>query len=169
MWYVIQVRTGNEDKIVTECKRVISEEILERCFIPLIEVKKKVDGKLTKVKKPMFPGYVFLISDKSDELVSELKKVLGFAKILKTGEEVVAISEKEVNFLMRFGLDEKEVLEFSEGIIEGTEIIITEGPLIGLESFIKRIDRHKRKAWIETEMFGRKQEIEVGLEIVMKK
>lgn len=169
MWYVVQVRTGNEDKMIAECKRAIPEEVLERCFIPYIEEKKKINGKIQKVRKHMFPGYIFLISDKLDELKVGLKKVFGFAKILKTGDDVVPISEKEVDLLKRFGLDEKEIVEMSEGIIEGTEIIVTEGPLIGLETFIKRINRHKRKAWIETEMFGRKQEIEIGLEIVMKK
>ena len=37
-----------------------------------------------------------------------------------------------------------------------------------MEAFIRKIDRHKRKAWLEIEMFGRMQRVEVGLEIISK-
>ena len=36
------------------------------------------------------------------------------------------------------------------------------------ESTLQRIDRHKRKAWLNLEMFGRQQLVEVGVEIVKK-
>ena len=40
---------------------------------------------------------------------------------------------------------------------------------MGKEGYIKKVDRHKRKARLELEMFGRMQEIVVGLEIVEKR
>lgn len=33
-WYVIQVRTGKEEKIKNTCEKLISRDILEECFIP---------------------------------------------------------------------------------------------------------------------------------------
>ena len=42
------------------------------------------------------------------------------------------------------------------------------GPLQGKEGYIKKIDRHKRRAFLEMPMFGRVQKIQVGLEIVAK-
>ena len=59
-------------------------------------------------------------------------------------------------------------MEMSEGIIEPSRIRILSGPLMGMEGQIRKIDRHKRKAWIEVELFGRIQRVEVGLEIPMK-
>lgn len=41
-------------------------------------------------------------------------------------------------------------------------------PLQGKEGCIRKIDRHKRKAWLEVELFGDRQLVEVGLEIVTK-
>ena len=43
-----------------------------------------------------------------------------------------------------------------------------EGPLVGMEGMIKRIDRHKRMAVLEVELFNRISEVKVGLEIVEK-
>ena len=48
------------------------------------------------------------------------------------------------------------------------KVVILSGPLKGMESTIQRIDRHKRKAWLNLEMFGRQQLVEVGVEIVKK-
>ena len=48
-------------------------------------------------------------------------------------------------------------------------MIIQTGPLKGNEGLIKKIDRHKRKAWLELNLLGRTVETQVGLEIVEKR
>ena len=60
------------------------------------------------------------------------------------------------------------MLEISEGVIEKSKIKVYSGPLVGKEKYICRIDRHKRRAFLELPMFGRRQKIQVGLEIVSK-
>ena len=57
----------------------------------------------------------------------------------------------------------------SKGLIVNDQVIIREGPLKGNEGLIKKIDRHKRRAYLELEMFGRTVETQVGLEIVEKR
>ena len=47
-------------------------------------------------------------------------------------------------------------------------VVVTAGPLKGLESSIVRIDRHKRKAWLHVTMFCQEKDVEVGLKIVSK-
>ena len=61
-----------------------------------------------------------------------------------------------------------EELKTIIGVIEHSQVKVTSGPLQGKEGYIRKIDRHKRKAWLEIEMFGRAQNIQVGLEIVAK-
>lgn len=53
-------------------------------------------------------------------------------------------------------------------IIENDRVQIVSGPLTGMEGSIRRIDRHKRIAHLEIEMFGRTVEMKVGLEIIKK-
>lgn len=60
-------------------------------------------------------------------------------------------------------------MEMSEGIIEGDRVVVTRGPLKGREASITRIDRHKRLAWVDMDVFGRSKSIRVGLEIVSKR
>jgi transcriptional antiterminator NusG len=101
-------------------------------------------------------------------LFRQLKKVIGLTKLIGVGDDIVALTDKEEAFLEQFG-DKEQIVRMSEGIIENSEIIVTSGPLKGLEGYIRKIDRHKRKAWLELPLFGGMQRVEVGLEIIVKK
>lgn len=119
-------------------------------------------------KKVLFPGYVFLISDDVEQLFFALKNVQGLTKIIGTGREVVPLTDSEVLLLQKLGGDD-QIVETSIGTMEQDQILITRGPLKGLEGYIKKIDRHKRTAWLELEMMGRTIEAKVGLEVVEKR
>ena len=56
----------------------------------------------------------------------------------------------------------------SEGYITGDKVTVTRGPLIGLEGDIRKIDRHKRRAYLDVTLFGRTVPASVGLEVVRK-
>ena len=138
MWYVIQTSTGMEEKIKQECEQRISKDVLSHCVLPLYEEKIKYKGQWHIQKKKLFPG-----------------------------DDIIALTQNEIDFLLRFAGDE-ELVKMSQGMIIGDKVVILSGPLKGMESTIQRIDRHKRKAWLNLEMFGRQQLVEVGVEIVKK-
>lgn len=167
MWYVIQVRTGTEEQIRLQCEQKISLEVMERCYIPYYEKMRKYEGTWHTEQKLLFPGYVFLIGNNIDDIFWSLKKVIGLTKLIGTGREIVPLTEQEIQLLQRLGND-TELVEMSQGIIQGDRTIITSGPLQGMEGCIRRIDRHKRIAFLELEMMGRLVETQVGLEILAK-
>ena len=168
MWYVVQVRTGTEEEIQRQCETIIDKSILEKSFIPKYEQERKYQGEWHTELKVLFPGYVCLGSDEKEKLFFELKRIIGLTKLLGTGETIVPLTDEEVSFLLRLG-GEEQTVEMSEGIIENDRVVVTSGPLKGNEGLIKKIDRHKRKAWLEIEMFGRMVEMQVGLEVVGKR
>lgn len=145
----------------------IKKDTLRECFVPHYEEKKKINGRWTTLERILFPGYMFLETDDIDGLYWELKMIPRLTKLLGVGDCIVPLSDEEVAFLMRFG-GQKHLVEMSEGIIEHSQVRILSGPLMGMEGMIQRIDRHKRKAWLEMELFGRTQTVEVGLEVAMK-
>lgn len=65
MWYVMQVRTGTEENIRCQCQRLISSNVLERCFIPYYQQKKRFQGEWHIQERILFPGYVFFNCRKS--------------------------------------------------------------------------------------------------------
>lgn len=168
MWYVVQVRTGQEEKLCFLCEqRIPDKNILQRSFIPYFEEKKKIHGSWELIKKRLFPGYIFLVTDNLEELRIRLRAIPNFTRFLSVDDEIIPLTDEEVRFLNHFG-GEEQLVPISEGIIEGGHVHVIDGPLKGYEGMICHIDRHKRKAKIEVEMFHRKQQVEVGLEIVAK-
>ena len=108
-----------------------------------------------------------VITQNPEKLVNGLKKVIGLMKLIGTGDEIVPLVQEEIDLLMKIGTD-KQLVEMSSGIIENDRVQILAGPLMGMEGNIRRIDRHKRTAYLEIEMFGRTVEMKVGLEIIRK-
>ena len=171
VWYVMQVRTGTEENIRCQCQRLISSDTLERCFIPYYQQKKRFQGEWHIQERILFPGYVFLITQNLEKLVESLKKVIGMTKLIGTGDEIVPLSEAEISLITKLGgksSSSESIVKISQGIIEGDQVHILSGPLKGLEGAIRKIDRHKRIAYLSVDMFNRTVDMKVGLEIVAK-
>lgn len=167
-WYVIQVRSRTEEKIKKACEMMISKKYLKECFIPKNIRLKKVLGKWIEVEEILFNGYVFLVSDNPNELYLELKKIPDLTKMLgRTNDEIFPLYDEEVEFIKSLS-NSNHTIEMSIGLIENDIVKITSGPLQGKEGIIKKIDRHKRVAIIEVELFGQTTQAKVGLEIVSK-
>lgn len=162
MWYVMQVRTGTEENIRCQCQRLISSNVLERCFIPYYQQKKRFQGEWHIQERILFPGYVFLITQNPEKLVNGLKKVIGLTKLIGTGDEIVPLVQEEIDLLMKIGTD-KQLVEMSSGIIENDRVQILAGPLMGMEGNIRRIDRHKRTAYLEIENVRKNSRNEGGI------
>ena len=167
MWYVVQVRTGDELKIASRLLLEVKADG-EDIFVPLFERRKCIRGEWTRVTTPLFPGYIFFQTDDVADMYRRLKKIDAFTRILKTGDVYTPISSEEERFIETLSGDD-HVVETSVGVIEGDRIIIKRGPLYGLEGSIIKINRHKRIAIIRAEFMGGPREIKVGLEIIDKK
>lgn len=167
-WYVIQVRSSHEKEIADKCKIMISSDILKECFIPECIMKKKIKGQWINVKTVLFKGYVFLITDRIDDLYIELKKIPDLTKMIGKKKDIIyPLTNEEIDFLVSFS-DQQHLVNMSVGFIEGQTIHITEGPLQGKEGMITKIDRHKRIAYINLNIFNNDITAKVGLEIISK-
>lgn len=167
-WYVIQVRTGKEEQMAMLFKRHISSDILIDCFIPRYKRMKKYKGQWHNDEYLLLKGYVFVITDHIDDLYNALKEIPDLTKVLgNDGTQIYPLWHQEVIYLLKFG--DQHVLDSSIGYIEGDNITIISGPLIGHEGLIKKIDRHKRIAYLEMQLFDQLTTIQVGLEIIQKK
>lgn len=167
MWYAVQVVTGEESQTAVYCRRRIDSEILEDIFYPETEVMKRYEGKWHKHTRPMFPGYVFMVTESVAELYEELKKIPKLSKILGTDRTPVALSDDEVKLIQKI-TNRDHVAEISVGFIEGDKLMIESGPLQSMEGMVQKIDRHKRTAQVTVAMFGRKVDMTLGLEVLKK-
>ena len=89
-------------------------------------------------------------------------------KLLRADRTILELTKDEEELLLNLGGSD-HIVEMSYGYMEGQKVTITEGPLKGFEGEIRKIDRHKRSCIVEIDMFGQKNRMTVGLEIVEKK
>lgn len=169
MWYVIQVVGGQEHAVIHQIVKLADETTYASCFIPQYEVKKKYGGVWKYRKEVLFSGYVFVDTKTPEDFRKELNKVSRMTKLLHDGNErFIPLADDEKIIISAFIGDDDHVMKMSEGIIEGDEIIILKGPLMNHFGFVKKIDRHKRLAYLELQMCGRPVTIKAGLEIVKR-
>lgn len=168
MWYVIQTETGKEEKTKAFIEKRVSAAVYHDIRVLYYEMKRRYLGEWHKEKNRLFPGYLFIDSDNIEELYLELKNVPELTKLLGYDGEVVALRPEEEKFLREL-TQHDGTAAMSVGVQIGDKIIVKEGVLVGKESVIRKVDRHKRKALIEIEMLGESRLIEIGLEIVEKR
>ena len=172
MWYVVWVRTGQEEKVLALCEKILRDrkektKPYEQCFLPKYERSRKLKGQWVRLKEVLFPGYLFFISEYIDELAGQLKNIPEFAKILCAEQTPVALAPHETEFLQKY-MNKDKVVEMSLGFLAGDRLVVTEGPLKDYQGKIVHIDRHKRLATLEIEFFGRIVKMKVGVEVVRK-
>lgn len=166
-WYVLHVATGVEERILKSIKQILNAWSYESCFVPFCEKLYKKEGRYVSIKKPLFPGYLFIISDYIDEISQRLCDFAGYIRILGMSGSFVCLDKYEVEAFKCLA-DQNYNISVSRGFITGDQIVVTEGPLIGQEGLIKKIDRHKRTAFVEMPFLGKTTYVRVPLEIVSK-
>ena len=171
-WYVLFIRTGCERK----AEKYLNKRLDNNIFSPFILMEQmlfKTSGQIKKELKPIFPGYVFIETEATrQEIIKEMQDIFHtshdifrFVKYGDTGD--IAMKEDERNTLQKLCNDD-HCIEASSGIIAGNRVYVKEGPLKGFESIIRKIDRHKRRAFIELDFMGDVRKVAVALEIVEK-
>jgi transcriptional antiterminator NusG len=128
-----------------------------------------------KIRKsvPLFRGYVFVetnedVIDFLTYLNIYIKPVKGFIRLLRyENNQIETVLPHERNWIESL-CNDQFVIEPSLAFIEGDRIRIIEGPLMGHESEIKKVNRHKRSVEVELTMFDQIQRITLDCEVIQK-
>lgn len=120
--------------------------------------------------KPLLPSYAFIESKVSEKMFMGKMSVLlhsssDILRLLRYSESEIAMKESEKQMLLSL-CNENYYIETSSVVIEGDKVKIIHGLLKGLESIVRKVDRHKRLAWIDLEFIGEVRLICVLLEII---
>lgn len=169
MWYVIQTIGGQEEHVLMLIKKLLDNSLFEELFVPHYEVLKRRAGTWCKRRDVLLPGYLFVITKSPSLLQESLRSIPKFTRLLANNDVFVPLDRGEVAFINAFTQAPLRVVEISQGVVEGDRIVILRGPLMHKTGLIKKVDRHKRIAFLEVDILGRTKQIKVGLEIVRKK
>ena len=187
-WYIIHTYSGYEKKVKADLeKRVVTLNLTDRVFrilVPEEEVMEEKRGKMVKVPRKLFPGYVMveMLSKKEENdlglgyrvdsdawyVIRNTNGVTGFVGV---GSDPIPLSDEESkNLLSKIGLDDEGniKIEFNIDLEVGEKVIIKNGSFEGQEAEISEIDYEHGRVKVMVEVFGRMTPVELEYHEVRK-
>ena len=172
MYYVIQVKTGKEEKTMLDIiKNNHSDDPNFEVFSPFRKALRKYKGVQKEVIERCFPGYIFVSTNNVEQLWIDLYWTPGYERLL--GREgltnnFVPLDKDESRMIdILYSSENNRVTEISNiSVKEGQTIKVLDGPLVGLETQIKKVNLHKRTVTVEFMMCGRLVTANVGINII---
>lgn len=172
---VIQTVSGKEEVLHTYFEKIDAvQDLILETFYPRRQVKKRYRGEWKTVTEKLFPGYLFIDTRDSQALYQELKRIPVLSRILGDKEaDFITLSQEEEAFIRRIGKNRGDHsigistvrIESDVSYKKGDRVSVVSGDLKDFEGEIIGFDFRKRKAMIQTGLFGGTV-IHVGIELL---
>jgi transcription termination/antitermination protein NusG len=171
-WYVIHVYSGFEKKVASSIEEQAKQKNLvaafEQILVPTEEVIEVKRGTKVSSERKIFPGYVLVKMDLSDEtwhLVKNTPKVTGF---LGGKGRPLPITETEAMRIMRQIQEGIERPKPSITFEVGEQVRVKEGPFTSFNGFVEEVDEEKARIKVAVSIFGRATPVELEYSQVEK-
>jgi transcriptional antiterminator NusG len=168
-YYAVQVKTRGEAQYIRLFKALHPNTALEIYF-----PKRKIDirrrGVIVHSTAAIFPGYIFIELDEDDDILNyhwEFRKTEGFFRFLKSNQNIRALQDNDLEVVLHFIKKVGPVAGKSRVYFdENSRIVVKEGPLMGLEGKIIKVDKRKGRAKVKLDLYNDSFAIDLAFEII---
>lgn len=169
-WYVVHTYSGHENKVMNTLKqRVETMGLAGKIFdivVPTRNIVQVKSGKKEEIKEKIFPGYILVKMILDDESWLAVRTTPGVTAFVGAGNKPTAISEKEVEAILKFMKMEAPKYKASFSVSEAVKII--DGPFADFLGSVESIDEEKGKVRVLVSIFGRETPVELDFLQVAK-
>ncbi|OIP98341.1 transcription termination/antitermination protein NusG [bacterium CG2_30_40_12] len=167
-WYVVHTQSGYEYKVANTLKqRVESLNLQKEISDILIPTQEKIvisAGKKRNVQERIFPGYVLIRMNMTDENWLVVRSTDGITGFVGIGTKPSAVSEKEVESVIKFMALETPKYEAKFNVGDGVKM--TGGPFQDFIGTVSEINKEQGKVQVLVSIFGRETPVWVDFEQV---
>ncbi len=164
-WYVIHTQTGQEARVKTNLENKIRQSVapvtISQVLVPTEQVAEIRGGKKRVSERKFFPGYLLVQMEMTDENWHLVRATPGVTGFIGAGRRPVALSDDEVNEILRQAEERKDKptprVTFSKG--EGVRVI--EGPFTNFNGVIEEVNAQRGKLRVMVSIFGRQTPVEL--------
>ena len=169
-WYVIHTYSGYENKVKTNLeKRVESMNMEDKIFRVLVPMEDEVEiknGKKKVAKRKVFPGYVLVEMEMTDDSWYVVRNTPGVTGFVGTGAKPIPLHEYEVASILRqMGVEE---VKTSVDFVVDQNVRVISGPFKDFVGVIREILEDREKLRVSVSMFGRETPVELDFAQVEK-
>lgn len=163
-WYVARCKSGSANKLV----KALNRQENMKAFIPKSERWFGRQGKTIEfIVKELYPDYVFIKSNLDIETFDKrfkeyFKTVSGLVDLIEYKDTYPLTNNEQV--LLKKLLDNTDTIKHTKGIVIDRKFVPTDGPLVGLENMIKKVDKHRRIATLDTSILTGKLMVAIEIE-----
>lgn len=162
-WYALFVATGEEDKVKERINFKMKDEI--RALVPKRKMRERKEGKWEDIIRILFPGYVLLNCEMNGKNYNQIREIPGVIKLLKDNDGPQEINEYEIEIIGMLTAN-NEVIGSSRVFIQGGDVVVIDGPLLGLEGYIQAIDKRKGRVKVVLNLMGEPRTVELSVAMV---
>jgi transcriptional antiterminator NusG len=168
-FYAIQTTAGHENKVRSLIQRKIEtdarpadERAIRQALVPTQEVVEIKNGKKVNVERKIFPGYVLVEMQMTQETLHQINGIQGVIKFVGHERLPQPLRPEEVNRLLGIA-DEVEESAPKEEIpfLVGQAVAITEGPFTDFNGTVEEVMADKGKVRVSVSLFGRPTSVEL--------
>ena len=175
-WYVVHTQSGYEKKVKQNLEARISsmnmEESIYECVIPMEDVVEFKNGKKQVVQKKVFPGYLLVRCDMTDDSWYVIRNTPGITGFVGQGAKPSPLPRRDVeNFLSVPDETEEVVTKRGRPRLEyelGETVRVKEGPFADFSGEIVEINEDQLKVKVLVNIFGRETPVELEFSQVAK-
>ena len=168
-YYVVQVKSGGEEKYIRRFRKKHPECGLTIHFPRrLVSVRRR--GALVQATLGVFPGYIFIEIDENDSIEASqwlFRRTRGFYRFLKSNRNILPLSGRDLETVLHFIKKMGPLAGISKVYFdENSRIVVTEGPLTGLEGNIIKVDKRKGRAKIKLDLYDDSFAVDLGFTLI---
>jgi transcriptional antiterminator NusG len=172
-WYVVHTYAGYENKVKTNLESRIAslnmEDFIFQIEVPTQEETQIKQGKRQVVQSKVFPGYVLVRMDLTDESWSAVKNTPSVTGFVGTSHPTPLSYEDVVKFLAPKPKEAKKaeapkVVDFTVG----ESVTVMDGPFATLPATINEINAEAQRLKVLVSIFGRETPVELSFSQVSK-
>ncbi len=152
-WYLLYTKPRYEKKVDAELQLLGFET-----YLPLNRTLKQWSDRKKWVSDPLFKSYLFI--NTSISYYYDILNVNGIVKFVNFEKSPVVVNEIEIDFIRKMLGANISVEVLTEGIIEGANIEIISGPMIGIKG---QIVEYRSKKQVMVNFNSIKQNLIVNL------
>lgn len=164
LWYVLQTKTGGEEKLMEMIRRIVPKGLYGECFVVYHEQLWRRQQQTFVHVKRAFPGYVFITSREPEALFFCLKQIPAMTKMMTDEDSFFLSLEPEEAVFLEQLMDERHVIGLSYLETDGNgNIYQVSGPLASCIPRIVRCKYGKRYVIVRLQIHGKEKDILLGI------
>jgi transcription termination/antitermination protein NusG len=173
-WYVVHSYAGYENRVKSNLETRITslnmEDYIYQIEVPTEDVIEVKNGKRQQVTRKVFPGYILVRMDLTDESWAAVRNTPGVTGFVGQTSRPSPLSLDEVVRILAPAPEQRPVAEVPK-LVDfevGESVTVMDGPFATLPATINEINADAQKLKVLVSIFGRETPVELSFNQVQK-